>query len=403
MTRHGLSKVGLRERVLREADGLNERLSSMSNAFYHHPETAFREYETSAALQRFLTENGFTVETGIAGLETAFRAVWGRGTPVIALLAEMDALPGIGHGCGHNLIGPAAAGAAVVVSKVLPETAGTVIVLGTPAEEDGGGKIALLNAGVFREVDCAMMIHPSSRRMVTKGFIGLIRIHLTFTGRSSHASCYPEEGINALDAVLQTFNSVNALRQQLRGDVRIHGIITDGGKAPNIIPERASATFYVRAGDMRGLEATKERFLNCARGAALATGCQVAIEEEDDVNAPMKINRSLARMYREKLTDLGLEEEQNTPDDRNLGSSDIGNVSQVVPTIHPLVPVRRGINIHTSEFAEATISDDGHRALLEGVKSMALTTLELMTNPAALDAVKGEFMGTDPTFPKSTA
>jgi amidohydrolase len=313
---------------------------------------------------------------------------------LVALLAEMDALPGIGHGCGHNLIGPAAAGAAAVLSKVLPESAGTVLVLGTPAEEDGGGKIALLNAGLFREVDCAMMVHPSSKRMVTKGFIGLVRINLTFTGRSSHASAYPEEGINALDGVIQTFNGVNAMRQQLGSDVRIHGIITDGGRVPNIIPERASATFYVRsAGGMKELNATKERFLRCVRGAALATGCEVAIEEEEEVNAPMKVNGSLAGIFREQLHYLGLEEERNIPDDRNLGSSDIGNVSQVLPTIHPLVPMRRGVNIHTSEFADATISDDGHRALSEGVKCLALTTLEVMTNPAALDAVKEEFAG----------
>jgi amidohydrolase len=391
---HGPSKGNLRSRILQEAERLDARLTSMSDAFYRHPETAFNEHETSAALQRFLTDYGFTVEKGIAGLETAFRATWGGGKPLVALLAEMDALPGIGHGCGHNLIGPAAAGAAAVLSKILPERAGTVIVIGTPAEEDGGGKIALLKAGFFRDVDCAMMVHPSSKRMVTKGFIGLIRINLTFTGRSSHASAYPEEGINALDGVIQTFNGVNALRQQLGSDVRIHGIITDGGKAPNIIPERASATFYVRsAGGMRELNATKERFLDCVRGAALATGCEVAIEEEEEVNAPMKVNRSLAGIFREQLNYLGLEEERNIPDDRNLGSSDIGNVSQVVPTIHPLVPMRRGVNIHTSEFAEATISDDGHRALAEGVKCLALTTLELMTNPAALDAVKEEFAG----------
>jgi len=388
------SKGDLRSRIVEETERLEERLTSMSDAFYHHPETAFHEHETSASLQHFLTERGFTVESGIAGLETAFRATWGTGKPSVALLAEMDALPGIGHGCGHNIIGPASAGAAAVLSKVLPENSGTVIVIGTPAEEEGSGKIALLKAGIFRDIDCAMMIHPSSKRKVTKGFIGLVRLNLTFTGRASHASAYPEEGINALDGVIQTFNGVNALRQQLGSDVRIHGIITDGGRAPNIIPEKASATFYVRsAGGMKELNATKERFLDCVRGAALSTGCKVAIEEEEEVNAPMKLNRSLAGLFREQLTYLGLEEERNIPDDRNLGSSDIGNVSQVLPTIHPLVPMRRGINIHTTEFADATITDDGHRALSEGVKCLALTTLELMTNPAAIDSIRSEFAG----------
>ena len=388
----------MREKVIKEAQALEERLTSMSDAIYRHPETAYEEFKTSALLRRFFEERAFNVEEGVGGVATAFRALWGSGKPVVALLAEMDALPGIGHGCGHNLIGPASAGAAAVLSKVLlPEQAGTVLVLGTPAEEDGGGKIQLLDAGLFRDVDCAMMVHPSSRRKVTKYFIGLVRMTCTFTGRSSHASAYPEEGINALDGVVQTFNNVNALRQQLRSDVRIHGVITDGGRVPNIIPERASASFYVRAGDREELAAVKERFLNCVRGAATATGCQVTIKEESDSNAPMKISRTLAGIYRDQLDYLGLEEEQNSPDDRNLGSSDIGNVSQVVPTIHPLVPMRKGINIHTSEFAEATVSEDGHRALMEGVTTLALTALEVMTNPAALEAVKEEFARNDAT------
>ncbi|MFQ5329363.1 MAG: M20 family metallopeptidase [Thermodesulfobacteriota bacterium] len=388
----GPSDSDLRSRIVEEAESLGKRLTAMSDAFYRHPEVAFKEHETSAALQQFLAGNGFTVEKGVGGLETAFRATWGSGKPLVALIAEMDALPGIGHGCGHNIIGPASAGAAAVLSKVLPEGSGTVVVVGTPAEEEGSGKIALLKAGLFSDVDCAMMIHPSSKRMVTKGFIGLVRINLTFTGRASHASAYPEEGINALDGVLQTFNGVNALRQQLGSDVRIHGIITDGGKAPNIIPEKASATFYVRsAGGMRELNATKERILNCVRGAAVATGCEVAIDEEEEVNAPMKLNRRLAGVFREQLEYLGLEEERSIPDDKNLGSSDIGNLSQALPTIHPLVPMRRGVNIHTTEFAEATISDDGHRALSEGVTCLALAALEVMTNPSALDAIKREF------------
>src|SRR3972149_1824589 len=213
----------IKAEILNILDELKERLFSLSCDFYHNPETGLKEYKTSAACMAILEEFGFKLEKGIAGMQTAFRANFGNGKPAIAL------------------------------SKVIPRIGGSIVVLGTPAEELGIGKIAMIKAGVFEGFDAAMMVHPSSKRMVSRIFLGLIRLNLNFKGKPSHASAYPEEGVNALDAVIQTFNSISALRQQLRSDVRIHGIITDGGAAPNIIPDKASASFYVRAKDLNEL------------------------------------------------------------------------------------------------------------------------------------------------------
>ena len=380
----------IKAEILNILDELKERLFSLSCDFYHNPETGLKEYKTSAACIAILEESGFRVEKGVAGMETAFRANFGNEKPAIALLVEMDALPEIGHGCGHNISGVASVGAAIALSKVIPMIGGRIVVLGTPAEELGIGKIAMIKAGVFEGFDAAMMAHPSSKRLVSRIFLGLIRLNLHFKGKPSHASAYPEEGINALDAVIQTFNSINAMRQQLRSDVRIHGIITDGGTAPNIIPEKASASFYVRAKDLNELYSVKEKVLNCARGAARATGCELTIEEGADMNAPLKLNKALADIYRRQMEFLGLKED-DFPMDKNAGSSDIGNVSQVLPTIHPHILLKRGINIHTREFADATITEDGKNAIMEGAKTLALTALELIMDKEAMKMVKRDF------------
>ncbi|WKZ31741.1 MAG: M20 family metallopeptidase [Thermodesulfobacteriota bacterium] len=387
-----------RNEFLAAAEGLEKRLTALSDDFYRNPELGLKEVRTSSMMQALLKEHGFHVESGMAGMETAFRASVGSGGPVIALLAEMDALPGIGHACGHNLGGTASVGAGAALAKAiagkLSPGKGTLLVLGTPAEELGKGKIEMIKAGVFDGVDAAMMVHGSSGRRVVKHFLGLVRLNFTFHGKSSHASAYPEEGVNALDAVILLFTSIGLLRQQMRGDVRVHGIITDGGKAPNIIPERASASFYVRAKDLKELASVKERVIECARGAAKSTGCTLDATEGGDLNAPMKINMAFAGVYRRALEQLGLKEDGEAPE-KNVGSSDIGNVSQIIPTIHPHVPIRKGINIHTHDFADATITPDGHRALMEGVKALGLTAIELFFNPEALEAIMKDFRETE--------
>ncbi|MBI5886456.1 MAG: M20 family metallopeptidase [Deltaproteobacteria bacterium] len=382
----------LKTGFLKAADALRQAITAQSDEFHANPETGLLEHKTSAAMQRMLAKAGYSVESGVAGMETAFRAVLGTGAPSIALLAEMDALPGIGHGCGHNIAGMASVGAACALASVLPKPFdhGRVVVLGTPAEELGKGKVEMLKAGLFMGIDAAMMVHGSSRRTIVKHFLGLIRLNFTFLGRTSHASAYPEEGINALDAVIQTFNSINALRQQFASDIRVHGIVTDGGRAPNIIPERASAAFFVRAGSLPALYTIRDKAVKCAEGAALATGCRLVCEEEGEMNAPMKINMAFVEVYRGALAELGLKEDPQPPE-AHVGSSDIGNVSQVVPTIHPHIPIREGINIHTREFADATVAPDGHRALMEGVNGLGLTVLDILFNPETLRRIKDGF------------
>ncbi|MBI2412279.1 MAG: M20 family metallopeptidase [Deltaproteobacteria bacterium] len=383
----------IKNEFVASAESLKPRILDLSDSIFRTPELGLKEYKTSAAMLSLLKEAGFSVEAGTAGMETAFRATFGSGRPSIALLAEMDALPGIGHGCGHNIAGMASIGAAISLANVLKnhlKGRGSLIVLGTPAEELGKGKIEMVKHGVFTGIDAAMMVHGSSKRTVVKHFLGLVRLNFVFHGRSSHASAYPEEGINALDAVIQTFNAISALRQQLRGDVRVHGIITDGGKAPNIIPERSEASFYVRAKDLDELASARERVINCAKGAAIATGCTLEAKEVGDLNAPMKLNDAFASVYRDSLAFLGLKEDPS-PVEKNVGSSDVGNVSQEVPTIHPHVPIRDGINIHTKEFAEATVTPDGHRALMEGVKALGLTAIDLLLDEKKLALVKADF------------
>ncbi|MBI1911311.1 MAG: M20 family metallopeptidase [Deltaproteobacteria bacterium] len=386
--------TGLKKEFIKAAEELEPRLTKLSDGFYHHPETGLEEWRTSSAMQELLKEFGFSVESNLAGMPTAFRARLGSGKPSIALLAEMDALPAVGHGCGHNIAGTASIGAAAALSKILskrlPKDKGSLIVLGTPAEELGKGKIEMIKAGIFNDIDASMMVHGSSKRTVVKHFLGLIRLNFVFHGHSSHASAYPEEGINALDAVILLFNAINALRQQTRTDVRIHGIITDGGRAPNIIPDRAEANFYVRANDLKELDSIKKRVINCAEGAAVSTGCRLECTEVGELNAPMKINLSFVNAYRKSLDYLGLEEDRQAPE-KNVGSSDIGNVSQIIPTIHPHVPIREGINIHTHEFAAATITSDGHRALMEGVKTLGLTAIDLIFDPKTLHEIKKDF------------
>jgi amidohydrolase len=264
------------------------------------------------------------------------------------------------------------------------------VVLGTPAEELGIGKVEMIRHGVFGGIEFALMVHPSSKRQVIKEYLGLARVRFTFFGKPAHAAAYPEEGINALDGVIQTFNGISALRQHLRQDVRVHGIITEGGIAPNIIPERAACHFYVRAVDLEELELVKRRVVACAEGAATATGCRLEIDADPRVLAPLKVNRAFSALYSAQLAWLELQE-SNLPAGRNRGSSDIGNVSQVVPTIHPHVPIGDGIQIHSEEFARATVSEKGKAAVAEGATALALTVAELALRPEVREGIVADF------------
>ncbi|WP_236685590.1 M20 family metallopeptidase [Geobacter pickeringii] len=382
----------LKREIVSFVERRKDDFCAIAEELFRNPETGLNEVRSSALLADFLEGEGYRVSRGVAGLPTAFRAEWGEGGPVVAILAEMDALPVMGHACGHNVIAAAAVGAAAALCRTLPPAVGRIVVLGTPAEEIGVGKVEMIRHGLFDDVSFALMVHPSSRRYVIKQYLGLAKVRFTFFGKPAHAAAYPEEGINALDAVLQTFNAINSLRQQLRQDVRVHGIITEGGVAPNIIPERAAAYFYVRADDLAELERVRGRVIACAEGAATATGCRLQVEADPRVLAPLRVNRAFSLLYSAQLAYLGLQESA-VPADKNRGSSDIGNVSQIVPTIHPHVPIGDGIQIHSEAFAKATVSERGRAAVAEGAAALALTTVELLLRPEIREKIRAEFGG----------
>jgi amidohydrolase len=382
----------LKEDICRAVDRLADELETLSKQIHDNPELGYQEVKAAGWLSDFLSKQGFTVERGMAGVETAFRATLETGPgPTIAILCEYDALPGIGHACGHNVIATSGAGAGAALAALrsrLPQ--GRIQVIGTPAEEGGGGKIKLIQGGVFKDVDCAMMIHGFDRNLLHQDLLGIVRVTLEFHGKASHASADPWEGVNALDACIQTFNAIAMLRQQVRPDCRIHGIITHGGTAANIIPEYAAANFYVRAPRIDQMWALYERVVACAEGAARAAGARLTVTQHDNVYEPLKSSRVLLDCFAANMKALGLVEGEPMPD--RLGSSDVGNVSQVVPAIQPLIAIApTGMAIHTREFAEAAVQPLARAGLVAAAKAMAMTTLDLLADPARVRQAKEEF------------
>jgi amidohydrolase len=367
--------------LLSAVDAGAPEVVALSRWMAAHPELSLAERETSDRYVAYLEARGFRVERGAAGLETAFVARRGSsGAPVhVALLAEMDALPEIGHACGHNLSGPASLLAAHALSA-LPEDQLELRVIGCPAEEIGVGKRRLVEAGVFSGVDAAMMAHASDMRRAHRLFLGVAKLELIFHGRAAHAAAYPERGINALDGVISLFVAIGLLRQQLPSSVRVHGIVSDGGAAPNIIPERAAARVWVRALDAEVLAAAAMRVQACAEGAAAATGTRLEVRRDESSSPPLRPNLPLADTYRRQLERLGLRESPHAPGE-SIGSSDITHVSRVVPTIHPNFPIGTDLQLHTREFAAATLRPSGEAGLLEGARALALTVLELVRDP----------------------
>jgi amidohydrolase len=382
----------VKELIAAAVDRVADELEALSHRIHANPELAYQEVKAAGWLSEFLAGQGFKVERGVGGVETAFRATLETGEgPTIAILCEYDALPEIGHACGHNVIATAGVGAGAALAAVRDRLPGARIhVVGTPAEEGGGGKLRLIRAGTFRGVDAAMMVHGWDRWVPHQDLLGIVRLGFEFTGKAAHAAADPWDGINAVDAVVQTFNNVSMLRQQVRPDARIHGIITSGGAAPNIIPEFAAATFYVRAARLDDLAELRQRVIACAEGAATATGCRLKVVEAETAYEPMKRNQTLADAFRANMQRLGLRESPEMKD--RLGSSDVGNVSQVLPTIQPYVRIAPdGTPWHSRAFAEAAASPLARDGMLAAAKVMAMTTLDLLTEPGLLARAQAEF------------
>ncbi|PKR84820.1 M20 family metallopeptidase [Heyndrickxia camelliae] len=371
---------------------LQSKLWEMSDYLYHHPELGDQEYNSMKLLVEFLEEHDFTVETGTVGRPTAFKAVYDskKPGPTIAYLSEYDALPGIGHGCGHNMIGTMGAGAGVLLSKIIDDIGGRVVVLGTPAEETNGAKVPMAEQGAFNDIDVAMILHPSDESYESGESLAMDAIQFDFRGKSSHAAAAPEQGINALDAAIQLFNGINALRQHVTSDVRIHGIIKEGGLAANVVPDKAVAQFYVRAKDRKNLNEVVEKVKNIAQGAALMTGAQLYIDNYELSYDNMITNLTLSQLFTENLLSTGIAEVKKSRD--SYGSIDMGNVSHVVPAIHPYIGLDSpGLSAHTQEFADLTITDNSHKVLAQGALALAQTGYDLITNEELLKKVKDEF------------
>jgi amidohydrolase len=382
----------IKDRIGQAVDRLADELESLSRKIHDNPELAYQEVKAAGWLSDFLAGRGFEVERGVAGVETAFRATveTGRG-PTIAILCEYDALPAIGHACGHNVIATAGAGAGAALAAVrdaLPP--GRIQVIGTPAEEGGGGKVRLLQAGVFKHVDAAMMIHGFDRWILHQDLLGIVRVGFEFTGRAAHASVDPWDGVNALDAVIQTFNNVSMLRQQVRPAARIHGIVTQGGAAPNIIPEAAACTFYVRAPGLDYMWELHRRVIACAEGAAKATGSTLKVLDLEAPYEPLKRNDTLLGLFRANMQAVGAVESPALAD--RMGSSDIGNVSQVIPAIQPMVQIAPpGTPIHSRAFEAAAVTPLARQGMCQAAKTMAMTTYDLLADPGLLKQARVEF------------
>jgi amidohydrolase len=371
----------LKARVCAAIDARAEALVALSRDLHAHPEIAFEEHRSSAALAAAVQEAGLPVAHPAYGLDTAFAAEFGAAEgPVVGIVAEYDALPGLGHACGHNVIGTAALGAALALADLGEDLPGRVRLLGTPAEEGGGGKVLMQRQGAFDGLTAAMMVHPADRNLTSFPLIAAGHMRATFTGRAAHAAATPEHGINALDALVTAYTAVAALRQQVEAGSRIHAIILEGGTVPNIIPDRAVGAFSVRAPTRAAMEALRERVEACLHAGAMAAGAAVTIERDAVEYHELIASEGLAERFRANAERLGraFEPLESLPAS-HMASTDFGNVSHLVPAIHPmLATVPPGTAFHTPEFATACAEPAAMAALIDSAKAMAMTTIDVL-------------------------
>jgi amidohydrolase len=363
----------VRDRVVGRAPQLVE----VSHEIWDHPELCFEEHRAHDLLVRTLADAGVDVTPSAHGLDTAFVAEAGSEGPTVAVLCEYDALPGIGHACGHNVIAAAGLGAGLALATLADELGGRVRIIGTPAEEGGGGKEFLIRAGAFDGVDAAVMVHPADRDLPTMEAIAVHQVHATYHGRAAHAAAAPHQGRNALDAAVLGYVNVAALRQHIESHQRLHGVFTDGGAKPNIVPDRAATHWYVRSGTSASLGELEPRVEACLRAGADAAGCEVDLEWVDPAYDEMVHDDWLLARYAHHAAALDRPLEDPEIDGPVVGSTDMGNVSHRVPSIHPMVAVApRGVPIHTPEFATHARSAAGDRAAVDGAVLLAATAVD---------------------------
>ena len=389
--RESLVTESLKASVIGEIDARRHQLSELSLKIHANPELGFQEVKAATWLAQYLEENGFSIERGICQLPTAFKASYGLGKPVIAILAEYDALPKLGHACGHNLIATCAVGAGVASKPAIDRFGGSIIVIGTPAEELYGGKVVMASRGAFDNLDIAMMMHPGVCDVATTQPLACQALEVEFFGQAAHAAARPEAGINAPEAMLQSFAAINSLRQHIKDKARIHGIITDGGEAANVVPAHSAGTFLVRAEDDTYLDELKQKVINCFIGAATASGARLEYKWGDIRYAPLRNNLTLAQLFSQNMQSLGRKMQLSDPS-QTFGSTDMGNISQLMPSIHPFVAIAPvGVVTHSPRFASAAASEAGIQGLLDAAKALAMTVVDLVANPEIVNKVKQEF------------
>ena len=387
--------MNARERICAYADAQEAIYRQIALDIHARPEVSNHEFYACERLSEQLRAEGFTVKVDVAGHRTGFTGVYSSAKPgpVLVFLAEYDALAGLGHGCGHNLFGPTSLLAAAALKQAVDEAGGEVRVYGTPGEEggeNGSAKGSFVREGFFRDVDAALCVHPGDAHVVTTRMLACAPVDIEFWGRPSHAASAPEKGINALDALILTYNGINALRQHVTDDVRMHGIITNGGQAPNIVPEYAAGKFYLRAASAPGLENVYRRVEKIVEGAAAMTGAKGRMQPSQNRVENVIPTPSFDAVYARELAGFGFALQPS--DSRiGIGSSDVGNVSQVVPTIQPTICITDGPTPWHSEASKAAAcSEKGLASIVLGAKCLALTALDLIEDPALLDAIRRE-------------
>ncbi|MDP6161807.1 MAG: M20 family metallopeptidase [Acidimicrobiales bacterium] len=372
-------------------DDISEELIAVSHAIHENPELGYEEHFAHEQLTKVLIDKGLDVHKSAYEIDTAFEATAGKAGPVVALLCEYDALPGIGHACGHNIIAAAGIGAGLAASTLAETFNGQLRILGTPAEEGGGGKVRMLNRGAFESVEAVLMIHPADADLPNISSLAVQQLKATYTGKAAHAAAAPEKGINALDGAVLGYMGVAALRQHIAPDERLHGIFTNGGQKANIVPERAESTWYARSSTMDRLEVLKIRLVETLNGGAKSAGCEIQIEWVNEPYAEVLDNTPILDAYMKNSELIGRVVKAPIGDGV-VGSTDLGNVSHVVPSIHPMVKVApEGTAIHTIDFEKCAKSEEADKGLLDSAKAMAMTVIDCWYDPSLLKQAKEFF------------
>jgi amidohydrolase len=383
----------IKDRLDQEVERRADVLLEISHSIHEHPELCYEEHHAADLLAGVLEDEGFDVERGACDMPTAFVAKAGTGDgPTIGVFCEYDALPEIGHACGHNVIGTAGLGAGLAAATVAEELGGRVVVLGSPAEEGGGGKVFLHERGALDELDAAMMIHPADGDLQAMNVIAIQQVHVRYHGKAAHAAAFPHRGHNALDAAVLGYVNIAALRQHIRPTERIHGIFTEAGDKPNIVPQTAAAEWYVRSPTRRLLQPLKDRVMACLEAGTSAAGCTMDHEWQDPAYDDMLDNPVLVDLFTVNAERTGRHLADPSKAAGVVGSTDMGNVSYVVPSIHPMLAVApSGVSIHTPEFTQYARGEEGDRAVLDGARAMAMTVADLWLDPGRVEAAKASF------------